>query len=474
MREVAVSRMHAVGATKVLGDSVLQRWDMDSQHVLFVTVDSLRADHVGHHGYDRETTPYLDELAASGSQFNSAFTHGGATRFAFPSLLTSVYPMMYGGYEQVTDDQTMISELFDEHGYTTGGFHSNLYLSENYGYDRGWDEFYDSKPDSSAATGLRSFVKNTLRGTPVYSYISDAYNYFESKTGVNVGSYLVPADEKTDMALEFLDRRQDDENVFLWVHYMDPHHPFLPPERYQRMFRDETVGRRESVKMRQKLLERPEAVTESELQQQKDLYDAETRFWDDNLERLVEGAREKLGDLTVGVTSDHGEHFLEKGYFSGAHHYKFKQHVPLVFAGEDWPDSGEYDEMVGFVDVPETFIDHVGFESPSNWHGQSLKRLTEDGEWDREAIIGGSENEYGYRTSEWTYIWHEDEPDELYDLEADPGEQHNVLEEHPERVERFQAEIDEHRERVAATEQDVDVDLEDEVEDRLRRLGYME
>lgn len=450
---------------------------MGNQNVLFVTVDSLRADHVGHHGYNRETTPFLDELAASGSQFNNAFAHGAGTKFAFPSLLTGVYPMMYGGYQQVTDDQTMISEVFKNQGYVTGGFHSNLYLSENYGYDRGWDEFYDSKPDSSTATDVRSFLKKAVHGTPLYSYASDAYDFFESITGVNVGSYLVPADEKTDMALEFIERKQhDEENVFLWVHYMDPHHPFLPPEKYQKMFLDETVGRRESVKMRQKLLQEPENVTEKELQQQKDLYDAETRFWDDNVRRLVEECRATLGDLTIAVTSDHGEHFLEKGFFSGAQHYRFKQHVPLVFSGENWEDTGEYDEFVGFVDVPTTIVDYAGFGIPSNWHGHSLRSLIEDDEWERESIIGGSKEErYGYITEKWSYIWRgEDEPAELYDLESDPMEQQNVAEEYPEKVKQFEAKIQDHRDWVEATDKDVDVELEEEVQERLRRLGYKE
>lgn len=448
------------------------------EHVLLVTTDSLRADHVGHHGYERDTTPFLDELAERGSVFHEAYAHTGGTRFAFPSILTGVYPMMHGGYKQVTDDQTLVSEVFSGAGYQTGGFHSNLYLSSDFGYDRGWDEFFDSKPDQSSATKLRSWAKRAVSDTPLYPVASKAYDLLESKSGINVGSYLVPADETTDMALEFVRNLDADRPAFIWVHYMDPHHPFLPPEEYQRMFRDEPVSNRESIKLRQKLLQNPEDVTEEELQKQLDLYDAEIRFNDDELRRLVETAREELGDVTVAFTSDHGEHFLEHGYFSGAQLRNVKQHVPLVVEGGSWDDDGAYDDLVAHVDVPATLVRQAGLERPNNFYGHELQELVGDGTWEREDVIGGlgidGEEEYAVRTPEWKYIWREASEDSLYDLETDPGERHDVLDEHPEVVERLRERLDEHLERVRRTGEDVDVEMNEEVKERLRRLGYKE
>src|SRR6056297_586472 len=99
------------------------------QDTLLVTIDSLRADHVGHLGYERDTTPNIDELADRGVTFSNAFAHACSTRPSFPSILTSAYALMYGGYERVSDEQTVVSEVFDRAGYETAGFHSNLYLS---------------------------------------------------------------------------------------------------------------------------------------------------------------------------------------------------------------------------------------------------------------------------------------------------------------------------------------------------------
>jgi arylsulfatase A-like enzyme len=445
-------------------------------NILLVTVDSLRADHVGYHGYERDTTPSLDRLATSASTFRKTFAHAGGTRFAFPSILTSVTPTMYGGYEQVTDDQTLVSELFQDAGYQTGGFHSNLYLSSDFGYGRGWSRFYDSKPDQSATTRVRSFLKRALSDTPLFPLASRAYNWLESSSGINVGSFHMPADETTDMALDFVDDVDRDRPVFCWVHYMDPHHPFLPPERYQRLFRDETVDNRTSVKLRQKLIQEPENVTDEEMQVQLDLYDAEIRFWDDELQRLIERTRDTLGDVTVAVAADHGEHFLDRGYFGGAKLYDVKQHVPLLIEGGSWDDSGQYEDLVGLADLPPTLVEHAGMTVPQNYHGYPLQRLL-DGDWHRREVIGGHgdhDGPYGCRTERWKYIWREDEDRELYNLDADPDEQHNVATDYPDVVADLQGRIDEHRETVRKTDKDVDVEMDEEVKERLRRLGYAE
>jgi len=96
--------------------------------IVLVTVDSLRADHVGWHGYDRNTTPNLDQRAASAQTFTSAFSHACSTRPSFPSIMTSSYALEYGGFERLSSKRTTIAELLEEAGYETAGFHSNLYL----------------------------------------------------------------------------------------------------------------------------------------------------------------------------------------------------------------------------------------------------------------------------------------------------------------------------------------------------------
>jgi arylsulfatase A-like enzyme len=225
-------------------------------------------------------------------------------------------------------------------------------------------------------------------------------------------------------------------------------------------------------------MQEPENVTEEDLQKQLDLYDAETRFNDDEIKRLVEETRKKLGNVTVAFTSDHGEHFLDHGYFSGAQLRDVKQHVPMLIEGPNWKDDREYDDLVAHVDLPATLVRHAGLDRPDNFYGYEIQDLVGDEMWERDDIIGGigidGDPRYAIRTSEWKYIWSESEDDLLFDLKSDPGEKQNVVNDHPTVVKDLRSRIEEHRKRVRRTEEDADVDMDEEVKQRLRRLGYKE
>lgn len=451
----------------------------DMEDTLLVTIDSLRADHVSHLGYERATTPTIDRLAQEGASFENAFATACSTRPSFPSILTSAYAMMYGGYERVSDDQTIVSEVFDRAGYETAGFHSNLYLSADFGYDRGFDTFFDSKTDPSAMARLRQAVKDRLdQNGIVYQTLANAFDVAERRAGANIGSAYVTADEITDKAIDWIDGTDPDRPHFLWVHYMDVHHPYVPPAEYQRPFRDDPISEREAIKLRRKMLEEPAAVTESEYADIVDLYDAEIRFCDDEIGRLVSHVRNAWGDANVLVTADHGEEFREHGRFS--HHATFYDevvHVPFVFADGDHETDSE--ELVSLIDIPPTLVDAAGLEPPQNFHGESLVTLF-DGDWDRDAVLGNwvntdsGEERFFYRSHEWKYIRRED-GEELYNLERDPAETENVVEQRDDVAARCREAIDDHRRTVEQTSTDIDdVEMEEQVKDRLRQLGYQE
>ncbi|WP_226012968.1 sulfatase [Halomicrobium salinisoli] len=445
--------------------------------VLLLTIDSLRAGHVGYHGYERDTTPNIDALAADGSRFTSAFAHAGSTKYSFPGILTSVTPLSYGGYDRVSERQTVVSEAFDEAGYRTGGFHSNLFLSADFGYDRGWDEFFDSSPDESFLSKARRFAKVNLEGTPVFSVLQRGYDFIESSSGVNVGSYHVPADDITDRAIDFLDRGGD-EPTFLWVHYMDVHHPFLPPEEYQLEFRDDVVSDQESIKLRRKCIEEPENVTEEERETLIDLYDAEILFNDAEIGRLVEAVEDEWDDYLLALTSDHGDHFLERGYFGGADGYDIKTHVPLFVSG--WDDEGSYDDLVGLSDVPPTLLDAADLPAPDSYQGHSLRGLVESGDWPREEVFGGWNDEdgtnYVVREPDWKFIQFSDGREELYYLPDDPDERDNLVDERADERSRLDGKLDDHRSRIQRTSDEgvARPDVNEDVKERLRRLGYDE
>jgi len=447
--------------------------------VLLVTIDSLRADHVSCRGYERETTPVIDEFAAEGHTFTRAFAHACSTRPSFPSIHTSSHALMHGGFEMMTDGRTMVAEVFDDAGYQTGGFHSNLYLSADFGYDRGFNTFYDSKTDPGFSAHIRQKVKDTLdQNGFLYQFLASAFDTAERRAGINIGAAYDTATEITDRALKFVDETTDGSR-FLWVHYMDVHHPYVPPAEYQELFRNEPISETRSIKLRRKMIQEPEEVTDDELEDIIDLYDAEIRYTDHEIGRLIDGVTDAWDEEPVTIiTADHGEEFLEHGHFS---HYTTFYHevmqVPLFLGGVS--GSGQHDEIVGLQDVPATLIDYAGLDKPETFQGWSLKRLVDGEEWPREYVIGDwsdreGEERFGYCDDNWKFI-RRDSGEELYYLPDDPGEHDNVIGEYPEVIQRLGAKIDEHERAIAnTTDEQVTVDMDEDVKDRLRDLGYKE
>jgi len=452
--------------------------------VLLVTVDSLRADHVGCYGYERPTTPTLDDLAEGACVYGQTFAHACATRPSFPAILTSSYPLMYGGYERISENRTLVSEVFDEAGYRTGGFHSNGYLNAEFGYDRGFDRFDDSMTDPSFLARFRQYVKTNLDndGLP-YRFLERLYQAGEKQAGADVGSAYVDADELTDRAIGWLRQADaDSDREFLWVHYMDVHHPYVPPAEHQRAFREEVIDDRRAMWLRRKFLEEPDAITDEELDTIVDLYDAEIRFADAEFDRLLDAVDERWDDYVVAFTADHGEEFRDHGGFShGTTFHDEVMHVPLVI--DDGTHEGRVDALVGLLDLAPTLVDAAGLDQPPNFYGHSLREIHE-GQWPRESVLGDwspdgrgeDDRRYAYRDLEWKYIRREeDDSEELFHLPEDPRERENLIEERSDAAEELRAAVDEHARRVDATGEDLgDVQMDEEVKEQLRDLGYAE
>lgn len=435
-------------------------------NIALVTIDSLRADHVGAYGYERDTTPAIDELASEGVRFEQAIAHACATRPSFPSLLTSTHGLLYGGFDHLDSEQVPLSVPLSEAGYDTAGFHSNPYLSAEFGYDRGFDEFGDSATDRSIMARLRRWVVNNVDGR-LHDVLSWVHSKTEEHAGVDVGSYYEDATSLTDRALSWVETAE--EPWFLWVHYMDPHHPYVPPEEYQQF--EPASSQRRGVQLRRRVKEDPDALSDEEWAELVALYDAEIRYTDTEVGRLVDG----LDDAVWAVTADHGEEFYEHGNFGHKNRfYDEHVHVPLIVGGTG--ERGVASQLVGLNDVPVTLLEAADVSVPDSYRGQNLFSDT------RDRVVGGWAPEVGReldsvrlmsRTPDEKYIRRDDTGDhQLYDLTSDPDEQTNLGVEdadgHMDAVEAFMDDV-----RATATDQ-TSVEVDEELEERLRNLGYRE
>ncbi|MFB6075231.1 MAG: sulfatase [Haloarculaceae archaeon] len=449
------------------------------RNVVLVTIDSLRADHVGCYGYDRPTTPEIDEMAEDGLSFD-AYANSHWTRASFPSIITSTYPLEYGGFEYLSDERTTVGTAVGAAGHATAAFHSNLWLSRDYNYDRGFDHFYDSKSDPSLLARARAWLKLNLdHDGLVYRTLQRLYDTTEEKAGVDVGQTYKDAETITDEAIDWLDGVE--EPFFCWIHYMDVHHPYVPHDAAaDALGLDLDVSEREAIKLRRKMLEEPGDLTDEEFRTLVDLYDTEIRYTDAEIGRLRDHVRSSFdGETAFLVTADHGEEFGEHGGYShNAGMYDEVMHVPLVVTDPGDVTPGSQADLVELLDVAPTCCDLAGAPVPDEYRGRSVLSAAGSGE-DAEVICEtwrDEEYKLALRTREWKFIWNRESGErELYDLADDPGETEDLAESEDAIAGEMEERLREHLQELAATNEELpDVSMDAETEQRLRDLGYLE
>ena len=315
-------------------------------NVIIIGVDTLRADHLGCYGYDRNTSPNIDRLAQDGVLFENAIAPSPWTLPSFASIFTSLYPSQHGARNSrnpMGSSFPTIATIFKEHGYRTGAIINAPYLKRVYKVDRGFDT-YDMPP----------------RG----------------------GRY---ADGTTRDALTWIDNLAH-EPFFLFIHYFDPHLPYAPPAPYDTIF-DPTYHGKIGSRFYPKQLPRVRLRNVRDLLNYSDsdwyhieaLYDGDIAFTDEAIGNLIDGLRERhLLDRTLIVfLSDHGEEFLEHGGFEHGHSlYNELLHVPLMIVLEGRIPRGlRLRRQVRLVDVAPTILDLVGLDYDACFEGVSLVPL---------------------------------------------------------------------------------------------------
>ena len=279
--------------------------------ILLVTLDTLRADHVGCYGARGAETPNLDALAREGVRFDEARSHVPLTLPSHATILTGLLPPRHGvranGLFKLGPDIPTLAAALHERGYRTAAVVASVVLDRAYGLDRGFDLY-----DDNQHVGER-----------------EAFDYEERGS-----SQIAEAVEKEIPALA--------PPFFLWAHFYDPHAPYVAPSPY-----------------RERHASSP--------------YDAEVAFSDAGLGRVLRAARERAGgNLIVAVLSDHGESLGEHG--ENQHGYTLHRgvlRVPLILAGPGIPRGRAITATVGLVDVAPTLAALGGASLPGT-DGSSL------------------------------------------------------------------------------------------------------
>jgi arylsulfatase A-like enzyme len=387
------------------------------KNLLFVIFDTTRADHLGTYGYEKySTSPRLDALAKEGLVLERAYAHSSLTPVSAGSFLTGTLPQRHGvrslfnvGEESLKQDTPSLFGMLRESGRQTAGFVSAKPMGKHYGLDRGFDSYEDDLDRTRASYAIQRFSDAPQR----------------------------PGDVTTDLALEWLGAHSQEPFAML-VHLFDAHDlSFVPPPSF---LKDHL-----SFPMPAEIERRGDSFRPQSLEQLVELYDAEIRYTDLQLGRLLDKLTE-LGveeNTLVVVLADHGEAFGEHGYFTHGWLTEEQLRVPLVLRGPGIAAGVRIPSRVGLVDLLPSLAQAFDLPSPAGLAGQSFLELAAGATAEDRDIYAevhhapgdprGREPEmYTMIVGDWKYIHHPTSgAHELYALGSDPGEENNQFSKQP-------------------------------------------
>jgi len=432
----------------------------NSPNVILVSIDALRADHLSCYGYERETTPFLDSLAEESTTFTRTYSASSHTREAVPALLTGCRPPVHAK-EGFRLGGKSVAESLSDVGYATGGFHSNPYASRAYGFDAGFDTFDDDL---------------LLGGNRLTALAQRALEKFVFKRG----DYYARAEEINDRGLSWLS--EQDEPFFLWLHYMDVHGPYAPPEEARRY--SEPIEASEAESLYNQCVNDPDSITDEQHRELQNTYDDEIRYCDSQIEALFE-ALESTGALEetiVVVTADHGDAFGEHGYY--AHPRRVDEElltVPLLVSHPSSGSASRIGRPVSLLDIVPSILQTAGLDA-SRLPGHTLFDATGISIERSSPVFSsatGEDEEEGHRrfaahSTDWTARAHFDAEGSVVEstLIDAAGTVHDS-EGAPEDGQRLLNRLCEHAQSVGTERAESPADDEPaEVERRLEALGY--
>lgn len=338
----------------------------DRPNIIWLTIESTRADHTSLHGYSRETTPAMSRIAElpTGRSFDSCFSHGIWTLTSSASILSGLGATRHNvsvDNDRLADSIQTVPERLQEIGYTTACLSTNPHVSRNTGLDRGFDRFrWLGRSNIHRVAGFRTLAKYAVqvrKHGPGFTL-----NPTRHSTG-----YLV-----TDILKRWIrDYSKRDDPIFLYAHYAEPHHPYYPPKAYESEFvADTDLTGSEAVAAAKyhsgninNLVANGLPLSDRQWEALAAMYDAEIAYADSLVGHLFEYVQKRLGDVIVVITGDHGELFGEKGML--AHKVVLNDavsHVPLVVHGSDNLRTAET-ELIQHADVMRTLLEAVGADT---------------------------------------------------------------------------------------------------------------
>ena len=403
-----------------------------ARRVFLITVDTLRADHLGWHGYPRDTSPHLDQWVERGVVFDRAIVQWPKTGPSFASMFTSLYPHTTGltneAAQTIPGDYLALPAWFKERGYRTAAVISNPILGPDLGWGRGFDRYEQTWIDQANL---------------------DAIDDLPVEQRPMAFRRHVWADRVNELAKPLLASLAEEERLFVWLHYTDPHVPYLlQPGTENPFLDDEHYTGEELVDLTG--AEGRALGDHRELRYYVAQYDANVLVTD----RAIGAILDEIADLGMEdgslfvLTADHGEELAEHGvpFEHGPVPYNSSVHVPLVVVGEPWANVGtRVEQPVELIGLFPTLVELLGEPMPEGFEGRSWAPLLTgevSAEEELEPVAFADAGAYqrhlrSIQDQEWQLVLRppnrqrEKPLIEIYHLPSDPLQLHDVAEEFP-------------------------------------------
>lgn len=400
-----------------------------SPNLILITIDTLRADHVGAYGATSGATPALDALAASGIRFDQVQSAVPLTGPSHATILTGQYPPAHGVRGNVVftlgSKYPTLATVLKREGYQTGAFVGAYPVAAAFGFNQGFDtfdeDFHETSPGESGAERRANEVADS------------ALRWLESAAGAAAGSRGHP--------------------FFAWLHFYDPHAPYSPPAPYADRFAGHP-------------------------------YDGEIAFTDAQVGRILDWLRSSQhdADTVIVLLADHGEGLGDHDELMHAVLvYQSTMRVPLIMSGPGIPRGTVVRPRAATIDVLPTVLGLLGMRTDPAVAGRDLRPLMANGGTVSADPLYG-ESLFGRLNCHWASLrsWVKDDwkliagsQAELYNLAEDPGEIHNLAAQEPARVDRMTQELRRAIQRIAPQGDRAQPNpATPEQEQRLRSLGY--
>lgn len=426
--------------------------------LVLVSIDTLRADHLGCYGYGRNSSPNIDRMAGDGIIFERAHAASYVTADSHMSIFTSLYPSVHGVKNAGAENRRAqrlhpniktLPEILREAGYATGAITGGGNVAADFGFDRGMDSY----------------------------------------------QVVWEIDAAVEQATRFVEQHQN-APFFLFFHTYHVHDPYLPGPRTPQFFEGSYKGKIMVDGDRLRSLQKDGSFAEQrraywslvnrddpdDLAYLVSLYDGEIWEADHHLGKLFRFIRLSVPDAVIVVTSDHGEQFLEHGDVLHNDLYQELLHVPLIIAGRRLASGIRIRTPVSLIDLAPTALDLLGLPAIPQFQGRSLAPTLQGRDRGRDIFSEKAGRKTALLANGSKLIVSVNRLPELYDLNSDAGERNDLTSDVP-RVLALARQLGE----TIAANNALGVELrgngpggerndrlDSSTEEQLRALGYME